>query len=163
MGLRGPKARNEQDWYKPVAELMVNELMSFSAACQAYGRKFTTATEEHEHEYSPAFRNLLAGMHLDFFVELGSNPTIGREYVLGVATHAIRKLNETGQYDKVTAPLKEISDVLGLTRDPEEKPVLFNLTQADIDKARLELKEREAAQKTEVVSVVVVDGSGTPN
>jgi hypothetical protein len=149
MGLRGPKARGEKDWYKQVAQLMVNECMGFSVACQALGLKFTTSQEEREHEYSEAFRNLLTGLHLDFFVEIGANPQIGKEYVKGVAVYTIRKLAESDQFDKMTAPLKELSDVLGLTRETADTPVLANLTQADIDEVRAKLKAKDLAQETD--------------
>src|SRR6266481_239561 len=126
MGLRGPKPRGEQDWYKQVAELMINEFMSFSNACMAVGQKFTSSQDEHVHEHSEAFRNLLTGMHLDYFVEVGTNSAIGKEYVKGVAITAIRKLGESDQWDKVGVPLKQLSDVLGLTKDTLDKPVLAN-------------------------------------
>ena len=149
MGLRGPKPQGEKDWYKRVAELMINEFMSFSSACMAVGQKFTSSQDEHVHEHSEAFRNLLTGMHLDYFVEVGTNSSIGKEYVKGVAVTAIRKLGESDQWDKVGVPLKQLSDVLGLTKDTGDKPVLANLTQADIDKIRLELKEKAEAEKAE--------------
>ena len=160
MGLRGPKPKGELAWYKPVAELMVNEFMNFSVACQAFGQKFATAQEEHEHEYSPAFRNLLAGIHLDYFVELGAHPGIGKDYVKGVAVAAIRKLAEADQWERVAIPLKQLSDVLGLGKETVDKPVLANLTQADIDAARAELARLEK-EASVVTPVVIVDG--TPN
>jgi hypothetical protein len=167
MGLRGPKAKSELDWYKPVAELMVNELMSFSAACQAHGVKFTSAKDEHVHEYNPAFRNLLTGLHLDFFVEIGENPQIGKEYVKGVAVYAIRKLAEKDQLDKVTAPLKELAGVLGLTGEDEEKPVFGGLTQTEIDALRVKVEaervRQEQAKQAQPVQVVVVSDGDKPN
>lgn len=168
MGQRGPRPKGEQEWYRGVAELMVNELMSFSAACQAMGQRFTRAEDEHVHEYSPAFRNLLTGMHIDYFVEIGQNPSIGKEYVKGVAVKTIGKLAEQDQWDKVTVPLKELADVLGLTKETEDRPVLANLTQAEVDAVRLKMKQVEEAQKQieqaegTQVRVVVVPG-GDPN
>src|SRR5882672_4467225 len=105
MGLRGPKPRGELDWYRKVAELMVNEFMSFSSACMAVGQKFTTSSDEHVHEHSQAFRNLLTGMHIEYFVEIGESPSIGKAYVKGVCVAAIRKLGESSQWDKVGVPL----------------------------------------------------------
>jgi len=166
MGLRGPKPRGELDWYKRVAELMVNEFMSFSAACMAVGQKFQTSQEEHVHEHSEAFRNLLTGMHIDYFVEVGQSPAIGKEYVKGVCVTAIRRLGQSDQWDKVGVPLKQLSDVLGLTKDTEDKPVFANLTQTDIDEIKMKMaeaqkKQDEESQAPKPVKVVVVDG--TPN
>lgn len=166
MGLRGPKPKGELDWYKPVAELMINEFMSFSAACQAAGQKFTNSQDEREHEYSGPFRNLLTGMHLDFFVEIGANPNIGKDYVKGVAVAAIRKLAEGDQWDKVAVPLKQLSDVLGLGRETQDVPVLANLTQKDIDelKAKAAAEAKRQAEESKQVQVVFVDtGSGKAN
>jgi hypothetical protein len=162
MGLRGPKAKSEKDWYKQVAGLMVNECMNFSVACQALGLKFSTSQEEREHEYSEAFRNLLTGLHLDFFVEIGANSQIGKEYVKGVAVYTIRKLAESDQFDKMTAPLKELSDVLGLTRESADTPVLANLTQADIDEVRAKLKAKEVV-KNEALTAVTQALDKKPN
>lgn len=161
MGLRGPKPRGERDWYKQVAELMINEFMSFSQACMALGIKFTTSKEEQEHEFNPAFRNLLTGLHLDYFVEIGENPEIGKSYVKGVAVHSIRKLAEAGQWDKIGIPNKQLADILGLGKETADKPVLANLTQADIDKIRAELKAKQETESSEKPTVVIVDG--TPN
>jgi hypothetical protein len=154
MGARGPRPKGELGWYKSVADLMVNEFMNFTQAAMALGIKFETSQEERMHELNPAFRSLLAGMHMEFFIELGEQPGIGKEYVKGVCVTAIRKLAESNQWDKVPIPLKQLSDVLGLSKGVEDRPVLANLTQADIDKIRTELKAKEETDKKEPTVVV---------
>jgi len=143
---------------------MVNEFMTFSAACQAQGVKFPTSQAEHVHEYSPEFRNLLTGMHIDLFVEIGANPAIGKDYVEGVAVKAIRKLGESDQWDKVAIPLKLLSDILGLTKETADVPVIANLTQTEIDELRAKFEadakqlEETAKKVAGAVQVVIVDG-----
>lgn len=147
MGLRGPKPKGELPWYKTVAELMINEFMNFSVAAQAAGQKFTTSAEEREHEYSPAFRSLLQGLHMQFFVEMGDHPQIGKAYVKGVCVTAIRKLAESDQWEKVAIPLKQLSDVLGLTKEVADQPVIGTVTQAKIDELKAEIAAEEQKEK----------------
>lgn len=161
MGIRGPKPKGELDWYRQVAELMTNEFMRFSVACQAVGVEFKTAAEEHVHEFSDEFRNLLTGMHIHYFVEIGaelsSNPSAVKDYVSGVAVRAIRELGQSGQWEKVAIPLKELSDIYGLKDVAVDTPVLGNLTQSEIDTIRKSLEDSEAGKNSQPISVIVVD------
>jgi len=147
MGLRGPKARDQEDWMLPVAELMIQETMSFSAACQALGTKFDNSASERAAQYSEAFRNILDALEFRYFARTGDNPLLTKGYLAGRLVWAIDELARQGQADKIAMPGKLLADLMGWLEEAPNTPVLANLTQEDIDRVRAELKEREVADK----------------
>jgi hypothetical protein len=157
MGLRGPKARGQEDWMLRVAELMVQEHMSFSAACLALGQKFDNSASERSAQYSDAFQNILDAISFRFYARIGDNPLLTKGVLAGTLMTAMRRLGEMDQWDKLAVPGKLLADLMGWLETKEDAPVIGNLTQNDIDKIRADLKAQEEAVKT----VVVVDG--TPN
>jgi len=148
MGLRGPKARNQQDWMVPVAELMIQEFMSFSAACLALGVKFENTADERATQHSEAFQNILDALSYRFYARIGDNPLLTKGVLAGTLMTAIRKLGEMDQWDKVAMPGKLLADLMGWLEVKEDQPVIGNLTQADIDKLRQDLKTQEELEKT---------------
>lgn len=148
MGLRGPKARGQEDWMIPVAELMVQEHMSFSAACQALGQKFDNSASERAAQWSEPFQNILNALNYKFYAQIGDNPLLTKGVILGVLMTAMRRLAEQESWEKVAIPAKLVSDIMGLTdRSLADKPVIANLTQADIDRIRKELAEQEIQEE----------------
>lgn len=161
MGLRGPKARNQQDWMVPVAELMIQEFMSFSAAALALGIKFDNTADERASQHSEAFQNILDALTFKFYARIGDNPLFTKGVLTGTLQMAIRKLGESDQWDKVAMPGKLLAELMGwLEKAPEDQKAIGNLTQADIDKIRADLKAQEE-QTGEHKTLVIVDG--TPN
>lgn len=157
MGLRGPKARGQEDWMVAVADLMVQEHMSFSAACLALGQKFDNTASERSAQYSDAFQNILDAISFKFYARIGDNPLLTKGVLAGTLQTAIRKLGEMDQWDKVAVPGKLLADLMGwLESQSEDVPVIGNLNQAEIDKIRAELKASEAAEK------IVPPTDGTP-
>lgn len=157
MGLRGPKARGQTDWMIPVAELMVQESMSFSGACLALGQQFNDTASERAAQYSEAFRNILDALEFRYFARTGDNPLLTKGYLAGRLVWAIDELAKQGQADKIAMPGKLLADLMGWLDEKPDVPVIGNLTQNDIDEIRAKLKAQEEAVKT----VVVVDS--TPN
>jgi hypothetical protein len=142
----------------PVAELMIQEFMSFSAAALALGVKFENTADERGIQHSEAFQNILDALSYRFYARIGDNPLLTKGVLAGTLMTAIRRLGEMDQWDKVAMPGKLLADLMGWTeKAPENEKVIGNLTQSDIDKIRADLKAQEEQAKT----VVVVDG--TPN
>jgi hypothetical protein len=159
MGLRGPKPKGQEDWMIEVAELMIQEHMSFSAACLALGKKFENTASERTAQYSEAFQNILDALSYRFYARIGDNPMLTKGVLAGTLMTAIRKLGEMDQWDKVAMPGKLLADLMGwLEKHTEDAVVIGNLTQSELDRVRAELKAQEEQTKT---TVVVVDG--TPN
>lgn len=143
-----------------VADLMTQECMSFSAACLALGVKFDNTASERAAQYSEAFRNILDAINFKFYASIGDNPLLTKGVLAGALMTAIRRLGEMDQWDKLAMPGKLLADLMGwLETKPEDQLVVANLTQADIDKVRAELKASEALEKAQAgVTVVVLEG-----
>lgn len=154
MGLRGKPARGQEDWMVPVADLMVKEGMSFTSACMAQGKKFTTGQEEHEAKYSDVFQNILDALTFKFYARIGGNPLLTKDVLAGTLMTAVRRLGESEQWEKIAMPGKLLSDLMGWTKDSANVPVFANLTQREIDEIRAKLREEEDEPKQ--VQVVVL-------
>src|ERR1700688_4266257 len=115
MGLRGPKARGQEDWMVPVADLMVQEHMNFSAACMALGVKFDNSASERSVQYSEAFQNILDAISFRFYARIGDNPLLTKGVLAGTLMTAIRRLGEMDQWDKLAMPGKLLADLMGWT------------------------------------------------
>jgi hypothetical protein len=148
-----------------VADLMVQEHMSFSHACQALGVKFDTTAAERASQYSEAFQNILDALSFKFYARIGDNPLLTKGVLSGTLMTAIRHLGEQGKWAEVHMPGKLLADLMGWLETTTEAPVLGNLTQADIDRIRKDLKDaeekqREADQKGTPVHVILVGEPG---
>jgi hypothetical protein len=141
MGLRGPKAKDQKTWMPKVAELMIKEHMSFSAACQALGVKFDNTAAEQAAEFTDAFQNIVDLLGFKFHARIGNNPLLTKEVMAGWLVDAIRRLGQQNQFDKIAIPAKLLSDIKGWTKEQQNTPLILNLTQKDLE----ELKEK--AQK----------------
>lgn len=165
MGLRGPKAKDQEDWMIPVANLMTQEHMSFSSACQALAVKFESSTAERAAQYCEPFRNVLNALGFKYHALVGDNPLLTKGYLAGVLVDSIRRLMEQDQPDKVAVPGKLLADLMGWLETLPDTPVLANLTQDDIERLRAEVKAKEVEQAkiANAVQVVIVDGGKAPN
>lgn len=165
MGLRGPKSRGQEDWMVPVAELMIQEHMSFSSACQAMGTRFDNTQAERAAQYCESFRNVLNALGFKYYALTGDNPLLTKGFLSGVLVDSIRRLLEQDQPDKVAVPGKLLADLMGWLEVKPDVPVIASLTQDDIDRLRAEVKAQEAEQtatQSKIVQVVVLD-DGKPN
>lgn len=161
MALKGRPPKDREDWMERVAELMVKEHMTFTSASMALGRKYETAQEEFADRYSEAFQSVMDAIEFKFYSRIGDNPLLTKGVLAGALMTAIRRLGESDQWASVHMPGKLLADVMGWTEQKASVPVLANLTQADIDRARAELKAQEE-QASKPVQVVVV-ANGEPN
>lgn len=127
----------------PVAELMVTEHMSFSAACQALGQAFDTSASERAAQYSEAFQNVLDALSYKIHARTGDNPFLTKGFIKGVLVTAIRRLGEMDQWDKVSIPAKLIVDIEGWSKVPTDAPVVGNLSQKDLDELKAKLLEED--------------------
>lgn len=169
MGLRGPKARGQEEWMVPVAELMIQEGMSFSAAAQALGIKFDNSAAERAAQYCEAFQNIVDALEFKYYGRTGNNPMLTKGYLAGAYVWALRRLREQDQPDKVATVGRELANLMGWNEEADDsKPVFANLTQTEINELRAKVEEQKRAAEAEKraaegkVQVVVVP-SGDPN
>lgn len=126
----------------PVAELMVQEHMSFSAACQALGKAFDSSAAERAAQYTEAFQNILDALSYKVYARTGDNPLLTKGFIKGVLVTAMRRLSEMDQWDKVSIPAKLLTDIEGWTKIDPTAPVLVNLTQKEIDELKAKFSEQ---------------------
>jgi hypothetical protein len=131
-----------------VAELMVQEAMSFSGACMALGQKFDDSASERAAQYSEAFRNILDALEFRYYARTGDNPLLTKGYLAGRLVWAIDELARQSQPDKIAMPGKLLADLMGWLDEKPDAPVIANLTQTDLDRIRAELKAQEGLEKT---------------
>jgi hypothetical protein len=161
MGLRGPRKQGQQDWMLAVAELQIQEHMSFSGACQALGVKFDNSAAERAAQYSESYRDILNALGFKYYALTGDNPLLTKGYLAGVLVDSMRRLMEQDQPDRVAVPGKLLADLMGWLEQKPDVPVIANLTQSEIDELRAKV-EAEKAKQTQPVQVVVIS-DGKPN
>jgi len=130
----------------PVAELMVQEHMSFSSACQALGVPFDNSQAERAAQYSEAFQNILDALSYKIHARTGDNPFLTKGFIKGVLVTAIRRLGEMDQWDKVSIPAKLIADMEGWNKTDLGTPVVLSLTQKEIDDLKAKYAEQAAQE-----------------
>jgi hypothetical protein len=162
VGLRGPKAKGQADWMVPVAELMIQEHMSFSSACQALAVKFDNSAAERTARYCEAFRSVLSALEMRYYALDGDNPLLTKGVLAGILVDALRRLRELDQPDKVAMPGKLLADLMGWLEQKPDVPVIANLTQTEIDELRTKV-EAEKAKQVQPVQVVIVSDGSKPN
>jgi hypothetical protein len=138
----------------PVAELMIQEGMSFSNACQALGVKFDSAAEERAAEHIEVFQNIVDALEFKFYSRIGNNPLLCKEFAAGTLVWAARRLREQDAPSDVVRPVAELSKLMGWYPEGDtEKPVLANLTQSEIDALKAKIAEAKKAQEPTVIVV----------
>jgi len=165
MGLRGPKGRGQEAWMIPVADLMIQEGMSFSAAAQALGVKWENSAAERAARYCEQFRNILDSLSYRYYASTGDNPLLTKGFMAGVLVWSIRRLQEQDRPDAIATPGKLLADMMGWLEEKPEAAVVGNLNQADIDriKAELKAKQEEEAKGIPVQIIVVGEKGEKPN
>lgn len=158
MAVRGRPPKDREEWMVPVAELMTQEHMSFSAACQALGTRFPNSTSERAAQFCEPFRDVLNALGFKYHALTGDNPLLTKGYLTGVLVDAIRRLMEMDQPDKIAVLGKLLADLMGWTEVQSDAPVAFGLTQTQIDELRAKIEDEEAAAAKIPIKVVVVDG-----
>jgi hypothetical protein len=134
---------------KEVADLMVQEGMGFSLACQSLGKKFDNSQAERAAQYSEAFQNILNALNYRYSASIVDNPLFTKEVIVGTLMRAVRRLEEAQQWDKVAIPAKLVLDAMGWNEHDQDRPVLLNLTQRDIDELKAKFAEKQAQEKAD--------------
>jgi hypothetical protein len=135
-------------WYRDVADLQIREGLSFSAACQALGIKFATSSEERKHERRKAYQRLYWALRNAYMDEVGSDPSLTKEVIMGVLARTVVKLEESGNFDKIASAAKTLSDIAGWTREGTEVTIVGGMSHQELE--ALKAKARALAQLAKV-------------
>jgi hypothetical protein len=146
----GRKEYTEEVWYPEVIDAMIREGLTFSAAAQAMGIKFTSAKEEASHERRKAFQRRYWAMSNAYHNEIGSNPTLNKEVAVGYGMQSLKRLSERGDDDKVATLLKTIADIAGWNRDETQISIIAGFSQAELDTIKAKAKALAAMVKEPV-------------
>lgn len=139
--MAGRKELVEEVWYPDVIDSMIREDLTFSAAAQALGIKFQSAKEEASHERRKSFQRRYWAMRNSYYSEIGGNPSLNRETVIGEGMKALKTLNERGDADKVASLIKTIADIAGWLREDTQISIVAGFSQSELDAIKTKAKQ----------------------
>jgi hypothetical protein len=137
------QAFEEQPWYSDVADMMIREGLSFSQSCAALGIKFTSAKDEASHERRKSFQRRFWAARNAYLAQIGSDPSLTKEVIMGALARSIVKLEEKGDHDKVATAAKTLSDIAGWTKEGTQVTILGSMSQHELE--QLKAKARALA------------------
>lgn len=133
-------ATHKAAWMARAAEMMVRRGLSIHQAASELDVKLVS-DELKKAEKSQTFQELLWTERHRFYNEIASNPGRTKTSMLGLLTLAIQNLALQAEWDKVAECIFKLARIEGWTNSDDSKVVIANVTQADIDAARLELEK----------------------
>ena len=90
------------------------------------------------------FQDALEEARLKYYTEVGSNPRLTKDVVVGQLFVLAQRLTEDREDAKAADSLLKLAKIQGwIAGEGSDKPVFANLTQDDIDRVRGELKKAQ--------------------
>jgi hypothetical protein len=80
--------------------------------------------------------------------EVGSDPSLTKEVIMGVLARTVVKLEESGNFDKIASAAKTLSDIAGWTREGTEVTIVGGMSHQELE--ALKAKARALAQLAKV-------------
>jgi hypothetical protein len=132
-----------EPWMLDAIELIVRQNLSLRQAAQQLGQEITPQ-EADNIQGRIRFLDLLEEARLKYYAEIGSNPRLTRDVVVGLLFKLAERLTADREDAKASDSLFKLSKVQGwIAGEGSDAPVLANLTQDDIDRLRGELKKAQ--------------------
>ncbi|HTQ61140.1 MAG TPA: hypothetical protein VMI32_13000 [Candidatus Solibacter sp.] len=137
-----------EPWMLDAIELIVRRILTLRQAAQQLGVDITPQQADNI-QGRIRFQDALEEARLKYYQEIGSNPRLTRDVVIGHMFKLAERLAADGEDAKASEALFRIAKVQGWTSGeaPEDKPVYANLTQADIDRLRAEINAKQEQQE----------------
>lgn len=133
------KPDKEEDWFSPIAEIMVRQGCSFREAAEQIG-KILIPEEARGYLNKKAFQAVLWQARWKYFEDLGSNPNRTKAVLLGQMVHGVQKLLDDGDFDKAVDAAAKLAKVEYGGADTQVN-VLGNLNQDDIERLRAKIQK----------------------
>jgi len=131
------------EWMTEAIPLMVRQNLTLRQAAQQLGQE-VTPQEADNIQGRIRFQDALEEARLEFFSEIGANPKLTKDVVVGQLYKLAERLEADHEFYKAADALLKLAKVQWPSgEDYKEKPVLDRLTQADIDRIRQEMKEQQ--------------------
>jgi hypothetical protein len=138
------------EWIPQACELMVKYDLSLRQAAAELGQDISIEEAEALKDRK-LFKERLEEKRLAYYSEIGSNPKLTKEAVVGMVFKMAERLAQDREDYKSADALLKLAKMQGwVGAEPDSLWKTFSaLSQADIDEMKERLKEQEQAQTTE--------------
>jgi hypothetical protein len=128
--------------------LMVRQNLTLRQAAQQLGEEITPQQADNI-QGRIRFQDALEEARMTYYAEIGSNPRLTKDAVVGQLYKLAERLANDREDYKAADSLLKLAKVQGWLsgEDYKDKPVYANLTQADIDRLRAEYKAKQEQQE----------------
>ena len=133
-----------EPWMLDAIQLIVRRQLSLRQAASQLGVDITPQQADNI-SGRIRFQDALEDERLTYYQEIGSDPRLSKDVVVGQLFSLAQTLAVMGEHYKSADVLLKLAKVQNWTSGEEykDKPVLANLTQADIDKLRADLRAKQ--------------------
>lgn len=136
-----------EPWMLKAIPLMVHQNLTLRQAAQQLGQDLTPQ-EADNIQGRIRFEDALEEARLTYYAEIGLNPRLTKEAVVGQLYKLAERLAADREDYKAADALLKLAKVQGwLYGEGGAQPVLANLTQDDIDRLRAEIKAKQQQEQ----------------
>jgi hypothetical protein len=136
-----------EPWMLDAINLMVRQNLSLRQATQQLGQEITPQKADNI-AGRIRFMDALEEARLKYYAEIGSNPRLTRDAIVGQIFKLAGRLTADREDYKAADALLKLAKIQGwIAGEGSDKPVLANLTQDDIDRLRAEIKAKQHQQE----------------
>ncbi len=131
-------------------QLIVRQILSLRQAAQQLGQEITPQQADNI-QGRRRFQDALEEARLAYYAEVGGNPRLTKDAVVGQLFVLAQRLAADREDAKAADALLKLAKVQNWTsgEDYKDKPVYANLTQADIDRLKAEIKAKQEQQNAD--------------
>jgi hypothetical protein len=137
-----------EPWMFDAIELIVRRILTLRQAAQQLGIDITPQQADNI-QGRLRFQDALEEARLKYYAEIGANPRLTKDAVVGQLFLLALRLTEDREDAKAADALLKLAKVQNWTSGEEykDKPVYGNLTQAEIDRLRAEINAKQEQQE----------------
>ena len=135
------KPRQAESWYEQAADLMVRRNLNLGEITAQLGLALTSSEVENVRR-SKAFETILWTVRNNYHAEIGRNPAISRDTLVGKMWVCAERLMEAGDFDKAGEVLLKIAKIKNMVGPELMTNVFGNLSQEDIVALKRRVAER---------------------
>ena len=138
--MRTPLAEKQEPWHLQATELMARTGMSLQ---EAIGELDVDITSQECDALirRKSFNRLLWEARHRYFNDLGQNPNLKKDTIIGKLVFLAQRLEDQGDYDKAAEAILKAAKVAGFVGPESTVSVFGELSQADLDGIRKKLEE----------------------
>jgi len=131
-----------EPWMFGAIELIVRRQLSLRQAASQLGQEISPQQADNIQGHI-RFQDALEDARFTYYAEVGSNPRLTKDKVVGQLFVLAQTLAVLGEHYKAADALFKLAKVQNWTNveDSKDKPALGNLNQADIDRIRVDFTD----------------------